>query len=59
MEQIENDDMPLNAYSIVLKDAELSGADRQIFNAWCQQIVDTIKAKYRADSLILKKQKWD
>ncbi|HSZ86709.1 MAG TPA: heme-binding domain-containing protein [Puia sp.] len=59
MEQIENDDMPLNSYTIIHKDAELSGADKQVLNAWCQQIIDTIKSKYPADSLILKKQKRD
>jgi hypothetical protein len=59
MEQIKNDDMPLSSYTLIHKNAELSEADKQTLNAWCQQIIDTLKAKYPADSLILKKQKWD
>jgi cytochrome c551/c552 len=59
MEQIKNGDMPLSSYTIIHKDAKLSEADKQILNAWCRQIIDTIKAKYPADSLILEKQKRD
>jgi hypothetical protein len=59
MEQIKKDDMPLSSYTIIHKNAELSEADKQILNTWCRQIIDTIKAKYPADSLILEKQKRD
>lgn len=58
MEQIKHDDMPLSSYLLIHKDAELSEADKQRMYAWCQGIIDTIKAKYPADSLILKKEKW-
>jgi Haem-binding domain len=59
MEQIKKNDMPLSSYTLIHKNAELSQADKQTLNAWCQQIIDTMKAKYPADSLILKKQKWN
>jgi hypothetical protein len=59
MKEIKNDEMPLSSYTIIHKDAKLSEANKQILNAWCQQIIDTIKAKYPADSLILEKQKLD
>ncbi len=57
IDQIKHDDMPLNSYTWIHKDAVLSDADKQTMYAWCQQIIDTIKAKYPADSLILKKEK--
>lgn len=58
IEQIKHDDMPLHSYTLIHTNAELSEADKQTMYAWCQKIIDTIKSKYLADSLILKKEKW-
>lgn len=58
IEQIKHDDMPLNSYTWIHKNAVLSEAEKQTMYNWCQKIIDTIKATYPADSLILKKEKW-
>jgi hypothetical protein len=58
MEQIKADNMPLNSYTWIHKDAEISEADKQTIYAWCQKIIDAIVAKYPADSLVLKKERW-
>jgi hypothetical protein len=57
MEQIKQDEMPLSSYTLIHRNAELSEADKQTMYSWCQQIIDTLKAKYPADSLILKREK--
>lgn len=59
IEQIENNEMPLGSYTLIHTDAKLSVHDKQMIKTWCQSIIDTIKAKYPADSLVLKRQKWD
>jgi hypothetical protein len=58
IDQIRKNEMPLSSYTLIHRDAELSEADKQTMYTWCQKIIDTIKAKYPADSLILKKEKW-
>jgi hypothetical protein len=58
MDQIKKDEMPLNSYTWIHKDAILSETDKQTIYAWCRQIIDTLKAKYPPDSLILKEEKW-
>jgi hypothetical protein len=57
IEQIKQGDMPLSSYTLIHKNAELSEADKQTMYSWCREIMGTIKAKYPADSLILKKGK--
>jgi hypothetical protein len=58
IEQIKHGDMPLNSYTWIHKDAELSEAEKQTMYNWCRKIIDTIKATYPGDSLILKREKW-
>ena len=58
MDQIKDDEMPLSSYTLIHRDAELSPADKQILNLWCQQIIDNLKAKYPPDSLVFKREKW-
>jgi hypothetical protein len=58
MEQIKKNEMPLDSYTWIHKDAILSEADKQTINTWCNSIIDTLKAKYPPDSLVFKEQKW-
>jgi hypothetical protein len=58
MEQIKKNEMPLDSYTWINKDAILSEADKKTINTWCSSIIDALKAKYPPDSLIFKEQKW-
>jgi hypothetical protein len=58
MDQIKDDEMPLGSYTLIHRDAELSPADKQTLNSWCQQIIANLNAKYPPDSLVLKREKW-
>ncbi len=58
IEQIKKDEMPLNSYLWIHKDAQLNETDKRTLYAWCNQVIDTLKATYPPDSLILKKEKW-
>jgi hypothetical protein len=57
LEQLKDDDMPLGSYTLIHKNAILNGTDKETLNAWCQKIMDEIKSKYPADSLVLPKRK--
>jgi Haem-binding domain len=57
MEQIKKNEMPLDSYTWIHKDAILSEADKQTINTWCNSVIDTLKAKYPPDSLIFKEQR--
>lgn len=59
MEQIKDDEMPLSSYTFIHTDAVLSDQDKQTINDWCNAMIDTLKARYPPDSLILKKRKRD
>jgi hypothetical protein len=58
MDQIRHDEMPLSSYTLIHRNAKLSKMDKETMYKWSQKIIDTLKAKYPADSLILKKEKW-
>src|SRR5580692_698025 len=45
MEQIKKNEMPLDSYTWIHKDAILSEADKQTIYTWCRNIIDTLKAK--------------
>ena len=47
--------MPLPSYTLIHKEANLTEAEKALISDWCQNIVDTIKATYPADSLKLKR----
>ncbi len=59
MEQVKKDEMPMSSYLWIHTNAKLSDPDKQALNAWCQQQIDSIKAKYPADSLVLPKRRRD
>jgi hypothetical protein len=47
--------MPLPSYTLIHKEAILTEAEKALISNWCQNIMDTIKANYPADSLKLKR----
>jgi hypothetical protein len=55
IEQIKEGEMPLYSYTLIHRDANLTDAEKATLINWCQNIMDTIKATYPADSLILKR----
>ncbi len=55
IEQVKEGEMPLPSYTLIHTDAKLSENDKTLITNWAQGIMDTLKAKYPADSLILKK----
>ena len=55
IEQIKEGEMPLPSYTIIHTEAKLTEAEKETLTKWCQNIMDTLKANYPADSLILKK----
>ena len=55
IEQVKEGEMPLASYTLIHTDAKLSENDKTLITNWAQSIMDTLKARYPADSLILKK----
>jgi cytochrome c551/c552 len=59
IEQVKKGEMPLSSYTLIHTNAKLSESDKQTLYAWCNNIIDTLKATYPPDSLIFKRQKWN
>jgi hypothetical protein len=57
IEQIDNGEMPLDSYLWMHTDAALSDADKATLKNWCHSVIDSLKAHYPADSLVLPKRK--
>jgi hypothetical protein len=57
IEQLNNDEMPLETYTMIHTNAKLSPADRQTLINWCESVKAEIKSKYPADSLVIPKRK--
>lgn len=57
IEQVNEGEMPLQSYTIIHQNARLTAAEKTILTDWCKSIMDTLKANYPADSLILKRPK--
>jgi hypothetical protein len=55
IEQLNNDEMPLETYTMIHTNAKLSPADRQTLINWCESVKAEIKSKYPADSLVMPK----
>jgi hypothetical protein len=55
IEQIKEGEMPLASYTLIHKEAILTEAEKTLISNWCQNIMDTIKAIYPADSFKLKR----
>lgn len=55
IDEIKKGDMPLSSYTIIHKDAILSDEEKSTLFTWLDIVRDSIKARYPADSLIIKK----
>jgi len=56
VEQIKKDEMPLNSYLWIHKDAKLTGDEKSELINWATGIMDSMKTKYPIDSLVRKRQ---
>ncbi len=54
-EQVKEGEMPLSSYTVVHTDAKLSPQQKLVLANWTVAAMDAMKAKYPADSLIMKK----
>jgi hypothetical protein len=59
IEVLQKDEMPLSSYTLIHRNAILNEEEKQKIIHWCNATIDTLKAIYPADSLVLKRQKWD
>lgn len=57
LKQVKEGEMPLESYTILHKKATLSDTEKQTLTTWFTSLRDSIKAKYPADSLIIKRKK--
>lgn len=57
MDELKEGDMPIGSYTLIHKEAVLTEAEKQTLYNWCTDIRDSIKAKYPADSLVIKQKK--
>lgn len=55
VEQLKEDEMPLSSYTLIHKDAQLTPEQKSLVTAWANAAIDTMKARYPADSLLRKK----
>ncbi|MBL0355970.1 MAG: heme-binding domain-containing protein [Chitinophagaceae bacterium] len=55
IEQVKEDEMPLSSYTIIHKDAVLSKEQKLALSSWASAAMDSMKARYPADSLLKKK----
>jgi Haem-binding domain len=55
VEQVKKDEMPLNSYLWIHKDAKLTTDEKSKLLNWATAIMDSMKAKYPMDSLVRKK----
>lgn len=55
IEMVQEDKMPLASYTWVHRDAILTERQKQILINWAQAQMDSLKAQYPADSLVLRR----
>lgn len=56
-DEVKGGEMPLESYTVIHRDAKLTPTERNILMDWSVAVRDTMKARFPADSLILKKKK--
>lgn len=54
-DEVKGGEMPLESYTVVHRDAKLTVAERNILMDWSVAVRDSMKARFPADSLIMKK----
>ena len=57
IEQVKEGEMPLESYTVIHSEARLTDAEKQTLYSWCEAVRDSIKSKYPADSLVIKRKK--
>ncbi len=57
IELVNSGEMPLSSYTLIHTNAKLNAAEKKVLVDWCEGIRAEIKAKYPADSLVVKKGK--
>jgi hypothetical protein len=57
LDEIKNDEMPLSSYTLIHTNAKLTDPEKATLNTWFGSIIDSLKARYPADSLVLKRRK--
>lgn len=55
IEMVKEGEMPLNSYTWIHRDAILTDGQRQTLIRWAQTNMDSLKAQYPADSLVLRR----
>ncbi|MCW3086863.1 MAG: cytochrome [Sediminibacterium sp.] len=55
IDMVKQSEMPLPSYTWIHRDAILTEAEKQTFLTWCNDIRDTIRAKYPTDSILIKR----
>ena len=55
IDQVKEGEMPLSSYTWTHRDAVLSDEQRAILTSWAGAMMDTLKQRYPADSLVLQK----
>lgn len=55
IEQVKEDEMPLSSYTLIHKDAVLNKEQKLALSSWANAAMDSMKARYPADSLLKKK----
>jgi hypothetical protein len=55
MEVLKEKEMPLASYTWTHKDAILSDEQREVLTAWASANMDSLKAQYPADSLVMRR----
>jgi len=54
-EQVEEGEMPLSSYTLIHRKAKLSDSQKNLIFNWSKQLQDTLKSRYPADSLVMKR----
>jgi len=57
IDEVKEGEMPLESYTLVHRNANLTMEEKNILVNWSAAVRDTMKARYPADSLIMKKKK--
>ncbi len=55
IEQVKEGEMPLSSYTLIHRDAMLSKDQKLALSSWANAAMESMKAKYPADSLLRKK----
>lgn len=55
IKQVKEDEMPLSSYTLIHRNAGLTADQKLAIANWASSIKDSIKIKYPADSLIIKR----